>query len=175
MPSQSAIQKMNKMLGAGSVSGLGRKFSRDSDRDGVPNIMDCRPYNPRKQGIIHDIKSKIESARQESKERAVEASVRREMAHQAGGEEREKQAMETAIYREKMMGEKERERIKSGGFLGAVTRFATAPPKRAAARPRAVSKKKPKTIKRKFKRRIKRRAARASPQSLYFDVSKFKY
>ena len=55
MPSKSAIQKMNKMLGAGSINSFGRKFNKDSDRDGVPNIMDCQPYNPRKQGIIHSV------------------------------------------------------------------------------------------------------------------------
>ena len=185
MPSKSAIQNMNKLLGVGNIKRFGTKFNKDSDRDGVPDILDCQPHNPRRQGIIHDVKqrigAKIESAKKERAERAEAAYKRTTKADEAAEEERMKQAMETARYKEKLRGEKARASAKSGGFLGAVSRFATAPPKRASprprrrvavAKPRAVRRKKPKMIKRKIKRRATRTRA---AQPLYFDVSKFKY
>lgn len=184
MPSQSAIQKMNKILD-------NRKFRmKDSDKDGVPNIWDCQPYNSKKQGIIHDIKekisSKVESIKQRRKEEGVERGVREEKAHQAAGEEREKQAVKTAKYKEELRGEKARSYAKSGGFLGSVGRFvdkASAPPRRAQVRRRKVApiitKKKRKKLKRKVKKmtkkKVKRRVKRTETRPQFFDVSKFKY
>ena len=178
MPSQSAIQKMNKLLD-------NRKFRmKDSDKDGVPDMLDCQPHNPKKQGIIHDIKQKVRDIKQKKKEEGVERGVREEKAHQAAREEREKQAVKTAKYKEELRGEKARAYAKSGGFLGSVGRFvdkASAPPRRAPARRRKVAplitKKKRKKLKRKVKkmtrRKVKKRIETRAPQ--FFDVSKFKY
>jgi len=188
MPSQSSIQKMNKLLD-------NRKFRmKDSDRDGVPDMLDCRPNNPKKQGIIHGIgskiKAKVENIRQENKERVAEFNVRKEMAHQAAGEEREKQSVRTAVYREQIRGEKARASAKSGGFLGSVLRL-TAPQKKAPVRRRVtktkvkpiVTKRKKKKLKikvRKMTTRKKKRTSRPSTQRTsspprIFDTSSFKY
>lgn len=28
-------------------------FTKDSDRDGVVDVLDCQPYNPKEQGLLH--------------------------------------------------------------------------------------------------------------------------
>jgi len=35
------------------------KFNIDSDKDGVPDWRDCKPFNPKKQGWWHDIKQAV--------------------------------------------------------------------------------------------------------------------
>ena len=183
MPSQSAIQKMNKLLD-------NRKFRlKDSDKDGVPDMFDCRPHNPKKQGIIHDIKkkvgAKVESIKQRRKEEAVEREVREDMARRVAAEEREKQAVETARYKEKLRGERARAYAKSGGFLGSVGRFvdkASAPSRRVPSVKRrkiapTITKRKRKKLKREVKRmtRRKKRARTQKASSYIFDTSSFKY
>lgn len=107
------------------------KPSRDTDRDGVINIMDCRPYNPRKQGVIHSVaarygKGKVRQwgergqvadiTRRKEKERikrieseayAAELSKRREVAAKQRGLEKAKKKVEYES---------------SGGFIGSVGR-----------------------------------------------------
>lgn len=43
------------------VLGRNRKnaIADDSDHDGLINILDCEPYNPRKQGVLHNIGASI--------------------------------------------------------------------------------------------------------------------
>src|SRR3990172_5828743 len=40
-----------------AVGGIERPW-KDTDKDMVPNVFDCEPNNPNKQGIIHDVASK---------------------------------------------------------------------------------------------------------------------
>ena len=128
MPSKSAIQKMNKLLGAGSINSFGRKFSRDSDRDGVPNILDCRPYNPRKQGIIHSVaavgaRTFLKGEQRERAEAFIERKrLQSEAVGEARAEERQKQRLETARYQERTAGERRRKYVAAGGFGGEMRR-----------------------------------------------------
>ena len=128
MPSYNAIKKMNKLLGTKSVSGLGRKFSRDSDRDGVPNILDCQPYNPRKQGIIHSVASVgartfLHGEQRERAETFIERKrLQSDDVKEARDEERQKQRLETARFREKTLGERRRRYVAAGGFGGELRR-----------------------------------------------------
>ena len=128
MPSQSAIQKMNKMLGAGSINSFGRKFNKDSDRDGVPNILDCQPYNPRKQGIIHSVaaigaRTFLKGEQRERAETFIERKrVESDAIRDVRREEAQKQRLETARYREKMAGERARKYHAAGGFGGEMRR-----------------------------------------------------
>lgn len=41
--------------------GVFLKYQGDADKDGVKNIKDCRPLDPKRQGIIHDLIKKKES------------------------------------------------------------------------------------------------------------------
>ena len=44
------VRKMVNLLGTSKPFRL-----KDSDGDRVPNILDCKPYNPKEQGIFHTI------------------------------------------------------------------------------------------------------------------------
>ncbi len=124
----SSIKKMNKLLGAGSVKGLGKKFRRDSDKDGVPNILDCQPYNPRRQGIIHSVaaagaRTFLQGEQREKAEAFIER--KREQSDEVGearDKERQTQRLETAKYREKMSGERARRYQAAGGLGGEMRR-----------------------------------------------------
>ncbi len=48
------------------------KFQADADKDGVPNIKDCKPLNPKKQGLLHDLQVKILRKKEEKLERQRE-------------------------------------------------------------------------------------------------------
>lgn len=109
----------------------------DNDKDGVANVFDCEPNNPKKQGLIDTIKEKAKNTIASAKESAKEAKytrqrertlakaqeeIIRDKEKEAAYKERTKQRIKTAEYKEKMAGERARQ-SKSGGFgalLGAM-------------------------------------------------------
>ena len=127
--------KVNKMVQKLGSTTTGR--FKDTDKDGVPNIIDCKPYNPNQQGIIHTIGAKIarkagsekiagriEAAGERSEERAAYREEERRVASRAATIERKKQVVQTATYKEKIAGEKKRKFIQKGGWGGAISRGA---------------------------------------------------
>jgi len=88
----------------------------DSDGDKVPNMLDCKPYDKKKQGWIHD---KIEEYKQKARERKAERSAIRSLADRARKEEREKQEVRIAREGEKMRADRRIKQMRSGtlGFF----------------------------------------------------------
>ena len=156
----SQAKSMIKLLGTSRIKSPARVM-RDSDKDGVPNIFDCQPYNKNKQGIIDDIKNKFHSVKQNIQSRGRIKRDARELVR--SGEirsERDVQektgsslARETAMreYREKEVRDaradsRHKERIRQArvkgrasarpgsGFMGGFSRGITHTDRRDRAR-----------------------------------------
>jgi len=48
------------------------KYQDDADKDGVKNVKDCRPLDPKKQGLIHDVRMKVLKWQEEKLEKQRE-------------------------------------------------------------------------------------------------------
>ena len=168
----SQAKKMLKLLG-------GPPKLVDSDKDGVPDVTDCRPHNKNKQGWVHDKWKQYKKASAERKE--YEREVREE-AKTTSRVERKKQAIETATYREKIRGERAMKSAKEGGVMGHFVRGITrpAPVRKVAvtAKPRYKYVKKGKKYVRKrvtTKARVQTQAAPPKPKSLSEHMAQYKF
>ena len=74
-------------------------IARDYDHDGVMNILDCKPYDPKKQGIIHSIGAGI--ARHYGAEKTAEKIEARGMERDKEKEEYRKAERE-AYHKERL-------------------------------------------------------------------------
>lgn len=112
------------------------KMLKDADGDKVPNVFDCKPHDKNRQGIIHDVKSKFKKYREEKREL-------RKATSKVAKEERMKQAIKTARYKEEVKGKKQRASYSGGGgfnFGSALGSLAGTPTKTTAAAPRTTTK-----------------------------------
>jgi len=98
---------------------------KDSDKDGVSNMLDCKPRDPNKQGVIHDVGKRVGEYRAAWRQRQEATRQIRAKARAAGYKEREKQEIRVAEEREKIKAKKRIEYEKSGGFWGSVGRGVT--------------------------------------------------
>ena len=84
----------NKIVGKPGLRG------KDSDRDGVIDMIDCQPYNAKKQGILHEIKhAAVSKAREVAGGYRQKVAAERQIRKKAKAEyyrAREKEAMAEA-------------------------------------------------------------------------------
>jgi len=119
---------MNKIRKMTNISTPGKKMFRDSDGDGVKDVLDCKPHDKSEQGVVHKVGrfAAIKLLAKGHKERAVKFISRKERESEELKkikiEERQKQARETAKFREQERGRRQREFIKRGGHRGALKR-----------------------------------------------------
>lgn len=57
--------------------GIFLKFQGDADKDGVVNIKDCRPFDPEKQGRLHDLALRALKKKEEFVERRREKQMKK--------------------------------------------------------------------------------------------------
>lgn len=124
---------------SGMLRALGKpvqlKGLRDSDKDGVKDIMDCKPYNKNKQGIVHNIKTKYKEVKEARQQKKYAMKHIRKKAKAEYYRKREVEEIKLAGERAHIEAERKRKYIKGGGFLGQVGRMASkipkAPPRKA--------------------------------------------
>jgi len=136
---------------------------KDKDRDGVMNVLDCKPNNPKEQGVIHDLVRRYQDKKKErevNRERKyyAEKSIR-EKEKAAYYREKERQAERVAKEKAKYDADKNIKYHKEGGFFGQLARGAstvgktiakaTSPPKTIIATKKKKKKKKGNYIKEK--------------------------
>lgn len=122
------------------------KGAYDHDSDGVVSILDCKPYNPYKQGWLHDtVRKKWAEYKEGRTERRAIATEAKAIAKK----ERKAQTIKTAKYRETIRGEQRRLYYKRGGLGGEISR---------AFKSKRVTR-------RRFKRKQKPKRRRYAPQS----------
>jgi len=75
---------------------------KDSDKDNVPNALDCEPYNPKKQGIVHRAGAAIaRKLGDEEKAKRFEEKGEKIDAERAEAKERYSVAREEARVKER--------------------------------------------------------------------------
>jgi len=110
---------------------VGRKTAivKDTDKDGVWDSLDCSPRNPNKQGVVENIKKRLEERKNEKLQaRAANQQIRKK-EQAAYYQAKEKESIKLGQQRASYEREQKIKQIRSGGgggFVGAVSSFASA-------------------------------------------------
>lgn len=162
------LYKGGKLVGA---RGRSVKILPDKDRDGVPDVLDCRPNNPREQGWVHDVAVKAKTGyqkwRAEAPERATKTyEAKKERLERAETIETQRAKLEEArarVRKARARALPKARAITTGGLFGAPSgkpvyeekitfgEIGRAPPKIRKKTKKRVTKRKPR------KQRVKRR------------------
>ena len=119
---------------------------KDTDGDGVVNIMDCKPYDRNKQGLVH--RAARSAARfipgKKLREDTISSIGHREQVAEARKKARRETEIEavaeTETFRIQSREKRKREYIKGGGFTGAISRGITSTGKGITGTAKALSK-----------------------------------
>ena len=144
------------------------QLSKDTDKDLVPDRLDCQPYNPKKQGFIHEVGKKfakvVTKEGSQAREKAMQYIKRREEVSEANKkykaeleekrrtayrEEALAQAEITGKHRAQVRAEHERKRMSQSGGRGFLANFAknVAKARQQAPKPMPAVKRRAKRIK----------------------------
>jgi len=135
-----------------------------NDRDGVPDIVDCKPHDKKRQGWVHEKWKKFK--RERAYKRAAEAQIRKK-AKEARYKAREEQEIRYAQEKEKIKTDIALRQRRKGGIVGQfVSGFKRPAPKKVYVGKR-----------RKKKKGKRRREVREAPRrkSLAEHMSQYKF
>ena len=141
--------KLDKILGMDAVQRYQNQV-KDYDGDKLMNIIDCKPYNKHKQGLVHDIAARFSKGR--LKEWGKEGQVAAQQKYYAEKQIRNKSraAYYQAKEKEEMAASREKARIESerktrsfreGGFVNRVVSQIGQATRPVNSAPRRLSKK----------------------------------
>jgi len=154
-----------------------KRVARDSDRDGVMDILDCQPHNKNKQGVIHKIGAAVvrklgsEERAERIEARGREVDIERQEAREEKKEfratERESFKKERVVVARKAGIARARRPTGFAGFMAGVQTFSAGVSKLSAATaPRRTVRRvvRRKAVKGKRKAKVIKRVTRHAPR-----------
>lgn len=121
MMGRSIVPNPKKAIGFLGTSNVHKRMFTDKDGDGVKNVYDCQPNNKHKQGLLDEIKERInirKVPKEETEARRVQKDAQQSRIRAIETEERVK----TEEFRIRQKGKQKREFIQKGGTFGAISR-----------------------------------------------------